>query len=56
MSFKPAIVAKTQSIKLKITFSKALMKCPSVQSCIVSFEKVENVLNPPQNPVTNNNR
>ena len=53
MSFKPTKAAKIQRIKLKMIFSKAFVKCPEIQSCIVSFEKVENVLNPPQKPVMN---
>ncbi len=56
MSFKPIKVAKIQSIKLKMMFNKAWVAFPFIQSCIVSFENVEKVLNPPQKPVTNNNR
>jgi hypothetical protein len=56
MSFSPINVAKIQSIKLKNMFNMAWVVFPFIQSCIVSFEKVEKVLNPPQKPVTNNNR
>jgi hypothetical protein len=56
MSFKPTKVAKIQRIKLKRMFNKAWVVFPFIQSCIVSFEKVEKVLKPPQKPVTNNSR
>jgi hypothetical protein len=56
MSFSPINVAKIQSIKLKNMFNKAWVVFPFIQSCIVSFENVEKVLNPPQKPVTNNSR
>lgn len=51
----PSITANTPIIKLINTYDKAIVSLPLSNRVKVSAEKVEKVLNPPQNPVININ-